>query len=298
MQPALPHDKRALPYGRPWAIQDVDTLAVLQDPLDLSCLDDDQVVPRFLDQYHDWITSTQLNRLKGLERFPHRGFSLGTSEAFDKFYLRHSQRRFRCFRGEYLYHKLAWRDWLSWSYLEDADLHENDAVVISMPFADLGSPHPSQPELLARCQELGVPVLMDCAFFGICRDIDFDFSAGCITDLTFSLSKAFPVAHARIGMRYSTVDHDDTMFVYDKLDYRSRVGASLGLRFLSRFGPDFICQRYSSAQISLCEELGVQPSPTVLFGLGGPEWHIYNRGLDTNRLSFHRQLPDRWSEIT
>lgn len=298
MQPALPNDKRALPYGSAWAIQDIDTLALLQEPLDLSCLHDDQVVPRFLDQYHAWITSTQLNRLSGLERFPHRSFSLGTSEAFDKFYLRHSQRRFRCFRGEYLYHKLAWRDWLSWSYLEDADLHENDAVVISMPFADLGAPHPGQPELLARCQELGVPVLMDCAFFGICRDIDFDFSAGCITDLTFSLSKAFPVAHARIGMRYSTVDHDDTMFVYDKLDYRSRVGASLGQRFMSQFGPDFICQRYSSAQVSLCEELGVQPSPTVLFGLGGPEWHIYNRGLGTNRLSFHRQLPVRWSKIT
>ena len=283
-----PNDKRSLPYGAAWAIQDPETLEVLSTALPLACLHSDTVVKEFLQNYHDWIRSTRDNRIVGLEVFGYRCFSQGTTEAFDKFYMRYSQRRFRCFRGEYLYHKLAWRHSHRWCHLEDDVLDANDAVVISLPFSDLGNIHPKMNEVLQKCDTLSVPVLIDCAFFGICRDIDFDFRWRCIKDVVFSLSKAFPVAHARIGMRYSREDHDDALFVHAKLDYVNRMSAALGSRFLHRFSPDFIPRKYQPLQQQLCRELGVEPSRTVLFGLGGPEWQQYNRGLETNRLSFHK----------
>lgn len=283
-----PNDKRALPYGAAFAIQDPETLAVLNTPLDLACLHSTTVVPEFCAQYHDWIQSTQNNRITALGDFPYRSFSQGTTEAFDKFYMRNSQRRFRCFRGEYLYHKLAWRSSYRWCYLEDDALDANDAVVISLPFSDLGNAHPNMIKVLQTCDSMNIPVLIDCAFFGICSDIDFDFSWPCITDIVFSLSKAFPVAHARIGMRYSREDHDDALLVYAKLDYVNRMSAALGSRFLDQFGPDFIPNKYRDQQQALCQNLGVEPSRTVLFGLGGREWQDYNRGLETNRLSFHK----------
>ena len=109
------------------------------------------ITDEFCEQYLDWIKSTSLSRFEGLEDFKHSVFSAGTTEAFDKFYMRNHTRRFRCFKGEYMYHQLAWRNsWPDWKYLEDDLLHSNDAVVISFPFADTGNKHDSYEWLMEK----------------------------------------------------------------------------------------------------------------------------------------------------
>ena len=77
--------------------------------LSTNWLEDNHVVPQFLKRYREWIQSTKLNRVTGLDNFPSVAYSQGTTESFDKFYLRNHRRRFRCFRGEYLYHELTWK---------------------------------------------------------------------------------------------------------------------------------------------------------------------------------------------
>jgi hypothetical protein len=128
-----------------------------------------------------------------------------------------------------MYHKLAWRDKFDWAWIEDDSLRSNDAVVISLPFADTGAKHTEYDWLMKQCMLKDIPVLVDCAYYGICNNIEFDFTATCITDITFSLSKTFPVANARIGIRFTKEDNDDTMFVYHKIHYNNKLGAGLGL---------------------------------------------------------------------
>jgi hypothetical protein len=67
-------------------------------------------------------------------------------------------------------------------------IQTNDAVVISLPFSDYGKEHPRMREILDECEKWEVPVLIDCAYYVIARDINFDFSKySCIEDITFSL---------------------------------------------------------------------------------------------------------------
>jgi hypothetical protein len=110
----------------------------------------------------------------------------------------------------------------------------------------------------------------------------------------FSLSKTFPVAHARVGMRLSRIDTDDTLSAYNKpgLMYTNRLAASLGIRFLTKFSSDYIYKKYRAAQLEYCKITKTQPSNTVIFGIGDKKYQKYNRGTDTNRLSFHRYLGD------
>ena len=285
----IPNDKRGMDFGSAFAIQDPEAVKLLRDNIDLSCLNSDTIIDEYLYEYDSWIKSTASNTFTGLEEFKYKTYSNGTTEAFDKFYMKNSKRRFRCYKGEYMYHKLAWRDKFDWQWVEDAPLHKNDAVIISLPFADTGDKHIDYHSLMRRCSDLGVPVLVDCAYFGACRNIHIDIAYSCITDVTFSLSKTFPVAYARIGIRYTKVDDDDTMFVYHKINYNNKVGAALGLRYFERFTPDYIPQKYVDKQLEYCKILDVEPSRTVLFGIGGNEWNHYNRGGKTNRLSFHKQ---------
>jgi hypothetical protein len=270
------------------AIQDPATLEVLNQSIDLSVLSNDNIIDDFLISYKQWIQSGENNNFIGLEDFNIQAYSNGTTESFDKFYLKNHNRRFRCPNGDYMYHKLAWRNHYNWAYLEDDDLKANDALVISLPFADTGDQHEHYHQWMSQCEELNIPVLLDCAYFGLCKDIDFDFSYSCITDIAFSLSKIFPVAYARIGMRLTKIDDDDTLLVYHKINYNNKIGAGLGLKFLNKFSPDYIYNKYSQQQQDLCKTLSVEPSKTVLFGIGSSEWQKLNRGTSTNRLSFHR----------
>lgn len=285
----IPNDKRSMDFGSAFAVQDPETVKLLRDPFDLTCVHSETIIDEYLYTYDSWIKSSTLNSFTGLEQFQYRCYSNGTTESFDKFYIKHHSRRFRCFKGDYMYHKLAWRSGYNWAWLEDDAIDSNDAVIISLPFADTGDKHGLYHELMRQCSELDVPVLVDCAYFGVCRGIEFDLAYRCITDVVFSLSKTFPVAYARIGIRYTKEDDDDTLFVYHKINYNNKLGASLGMKYMEKFSPDFMPMKYIDKQLNFCNTLGVQPSKTVLFGIGGSDWQQYNRGGDTNRLSFHKQ---------
>ena len=285
-------DRQHLPFGHSSAILDTDTVALLGSlsPTLIDVLYNTTINDVFCRKYLDWINSGTLNTISGLEKFPIKCYSNGTSEAFDKFYMKHSTRRLRCFRGEYMYHQLAWRSSHpgNWSFLEDDVLDDNDAIVISLPFADTGDEHQLYQTLLTDCDRLKIPVLVDCAYYGICSNINFNFDYACITDIVFSLSKMFPVSHARIGMRLSREDDDDSLQVYNKSLYTNRLGAYIGMEFIQHFSPDYIVNKYKVAQERMCLQSNTTVSNTVLFGIDDSKYPEYNRGRATNRLSFHK----------
>lgn len=285
-----PNDKRLLPYGGAFAIQDTEIIDFIKSVDLVNSLWEEDITQQFCKEYKNWITTTQINSVKCLEKFEYSVYSNGTSQAFDMFYIKNKDRRFRCCKGEYIYHQLAWRNnWPNWKFLDDGIIKESDAVVISLPFSNTGNNPDNLKFLLNQCDELKVPVLLDCAYFGICANIDFDFTHDCITDIVFSLSKTFPVAHARIGMRLTKVDDDDLMFVYDKINYNNRISAKLGLELIRKYPPDYIYKKYQAQQEAICKHLNIKQSNTVMFGLDFNNLYPeYNRGCNVNRLGLHK----------
>jgi hypothetical protein len=285
------NDKKHLLFGHSTAVLDPEVIDYINNfnPNFNSILGFD--ISEYLNSFTQWILSSKNKTIIGLDNFKYSAYSNGTSESFDKFYLYNRGKRFRCFTGEYLYHKLAWRHCCpEYKLIEEEPLREGDAVVISLPFADTGNKHINHDIVLKECERLNIPVLIDCCYYGIADQPIFDLTSSCITDVTFSLSKVFPVAHARIGIRFTKDDIDDTLIVYDKNSYVNRLGASLGVHLMKKFGPDFIVNKYRDKQIEFCNFLGVDSSNTVIFGLGNETWKEYNRGCITNRLSLHKFL--------
>lgn len=254
--------------------------------------DSNTVLAQYLGDYRSWIKSSKRNHVQGLDNFPLADFSLGTSESFDKFYLKHHDKRFRIFRGEYLYHKLSWtqqnRDW---AYLDDEALKSGDAVIVSLPFADTGNIHNMYTkQFLDQCLQLNIPVLLDCAFFGICGNIDFDFTHPAIKEVCFSHSKAFPVSTVRIGIRFSKNDDRDSLSVYNQSQYVNKFAAALGLALMKKQTPDEIFARYRQQQLQWCQQYQLEASNTVIFGLDTKgRYAEYNRGYPhSNRLCFSK----------
>jgi hypothetical protein len=287
---------KLLPYGGAQYVVSSDqeqfVKTAIAKSIEDECLWNSDIKQKFLNLYRHWIQTSTLNTISGLEYFPVAGFSAGTTEAFDKFYLKNLHRRIRYFRGEYMYHQVAGRQYFKEAkFVEDDILTSNDVLIVSLPFSDTGNTHPDMEETLKKCSQLGIPVLLDCAYFGICSGIDFNFNHDCITDITFSLSKVFPVPHLRIGMRLTRYDDDDALLVMNKTDYVNRLSCSVGVKLLENFSPDTIYHRYHTAQVELCNKLNVIPSKCVIFGIDEfNAYPQYNRGRGTNRLCLSKYL--------
>ena len=74
----------------------------------------------FVDTFDEWIRGSKLNNIKGLLNY--KTFIAGTSQAFDTFWMRHHDKRFRCFQGEFFYHKANWKKFHKWEYIDNRDI--------------------------------------------------------------------------------------------------------------------------------------------------------------------------------
>lgn len=248
----------------------------------------------FENSFSSWLLAHSTNKIKGLEHYV-PSFSTGTTQAFDSFYLRHRQRRFRCFVGEYFYHLKNWiANDIEWHFITEQDpISANDAVVISTPFCDTGSEHHQLTALLDSCEQLAVPVLVDSAYYVISGDVELNLDYQCVDTVCFSLSKAFPVAQLRIGLRYTRADIFDGQSLHSSINYNHNLSAYIGLEIMQKFGSDYIANRYRDQQQEICQLLpGLSASKCSIFAVGDNTWDSYSRAnlLNEYQLDFSPSL--------
>ena len=93
----------------------------------------------------------------------------------------------------------------------------------------------------------------------------------------FSLSKTFPVAHARIGMRYTRPGMIDGQKLHSQINYSNRLSATIGQHIISNFKSDYIVQKYQPMQDRICNALNITPSQSVIFADGDSSWQEFGR---------------------
>lgn len=284
-----------LPFGSAYSITNPEiekqVYQFIIDAANDNCLSDTETSKNFIASYVSWIKSTKNNVILGLDEFSHAVYTNGTTEAFDKFYMKHRNRRLRYFRGEYMYHAAAGKfSFNQYLEIEEGAIDQNDVVVISLPFAGTGNEHHAMSKILNICDSISVPVLIDCCYFGVCLGITFDFTHKSIQEITFSLSKNFPVQHLRIGMRLTRNNDDDLLSIYNKNNYTNRLGCSVGNKILKSFPPDFNYNTYYETQEKFCKILKIEKSKCVFFGTSKTNFQEYNRGIEENRLCFSKYL--------
>jgi hypothetical protein len=257
---------------------------------------DETIKDRFVERYYDWVQQSKLNTLSGLDKFNSVDFVHGTSQAFDFWYQKHHNKRFRSLKGEYAYHKVSWKNYFEWEYFEDDELRSGDALIISVPFSDLGAKHPETESILDKCDELGIPVFIDAAYYCIVRDLDFNLDRPCIDTIAFSMSKAcYGAERLRIGIRCRRQNDDDGCVLFNQFHCVAKIAAGVGYQICENFDIDYNQNKFREKQLEICKELRIQPSDSVLFGLATPdhpEFGDYDRGTEWRRVCISRLLGD------
>lgn len=220
--------------------------------------------------FPEWIKSSKLNHFSGLENFPFRCLINGTTQCFDEAYFRYKEKRLRVFRGEYAYHKRICTDFV---FIEDAPIAENDWVIVSTPFCSTGDIHPEFFKLLDDALKVNAPVIVDCAFFGTCTDVNVDLSHPAISEVCFSLTKGLGLGDMRSGLRFSKTSDLYPIDQQNKFKHNILLAARIGLYMMKKFSPDHIPNKYRAHQESVCSDLGITPSRCMHIATGNPnEW--------------------------
>jgi len=228
--------------------------------------------------FTDWILSHNYNKIKGLELYE-PDYSEGATQAFDSFYFRHRTKRFRCFVGEYFYHIKTWSaNNVNWKWLNNInDLQPGDALVLSIPFCDTVVQTDNIDYLLERCTQLNIPVLLDLCYYIISHDLVVNLEHDSIDTVAFSLSKAWPISTARIGMRYTRQSTFDGQKLHSSIGYNNNLGAYIGNQIIKNYTPDWIYTVRAEQYKIICKVLNLKLTNSVNFGIGDHTWNSYSR---------------------
>jgi hypothetical protein len=251
-----------------------------------------QHLREFENTFASWVMSHTTNQLTGLDQYQ-ADYSEGSTQAFDSFYFRQRQRRFRCFVGEYFYHLKTWQaNQCNWAWTDGSDLAPGDALVISVPFCDTAAQVENLDALLEQCSRLGVPVLLDLCYYVISTGININLEHKCIDTVAFSLSKSWPVSTARIGMRYTRPDTFDGQKLHSSIGYNNNLGAYIGNKIIQGYKPDWAITTRQHKYNKICSVLDLMPTSSVNFAIGDARWNRYSRKelLKSYQLDFDSAL--------
>ena len=256
-----------------------DKIFSLEQPID--------VQDQFLEEYLKWIQSSKLNSFTGLEKFSKRYVSVGVTQAIDDFILFSfkTKRRLRIFKGEYPYSRESSQ--IPWYYesIDDVELVTGDAVIISCPFSATGDKHPKWDWLINECNRLEIPVFVDAAFFGTCRDITVDFSAPCIDTVSFSPTKGLNCGNFRTGIAFTNRSKElCSLDILTQHHHGVHLHTALALELMKTFSPDTIPEAYTTIQQQVCNHYGLVPTKTMHLALGGEGWEHFTRDGMWNRI--------------
>ena len=280
MNQALPNHRNKI-YGGAWPVPDPEVLEYLMTNSSRSNHE------QFVKDYFEWFA--QPHALQGIESFNSLSYCNGTTEAFDKFYHKHMHRNLRFLRGEYFYHQImAKRFFKQSSYIDDDVLiSENDVVVMSVPFSDTGGVPANYTKIMEACDALNVPVLLDMAYISLAKGLEINVNYKCIDTITTSLSKVFPVAHWRIGMRMQRENIDDTLDAYEMNSYLNTHAVNVGHQLIKQYPADYSYNKFKQQQLSFCKMLDIDISDCFIFGIDyDNKYPEYSRGGASNRLCF------------
>jgi len=274
-------------------------IQVFVNSLDLTNSLYNELIPtEFTKNFYNWITSSKNNTLLGIEQFTNRKLIAGCAQAFDHWYWRYKSRTFRFFRGEFMYHSAVLKHGGTWQYINDAELDNNNAVIISVPFSDYGTQHKDLENILNQCNDLNIPVLLDFAYYPCTKNININLdNYPCAETIVFSISKAFYGAEfLRVGMRLERKDTDDGIDVFNSVDMNNRVSLSIANKLIKNYSVDYNWDAYKEIYSQVCKENNLKETDCIMFGLGGDEWKDMNRGSDVNRICISELIGEKLND--
>ena len=218
----------------------------------------------FLEKIHEWINSHSFIRYDNLDSFTRRDAILGTTHQLDELHQLHGQ-NIVVYKGEYKYHRRL-TNFTVREINTYTELGVGDVFVASYPSCITTGKIDEFESLLDYCAELYIPVHIDGAWFGQCRNFTLDVSHPAIRSVSVSLSKALGMGSQRIGIRYSRERTLGPISIMNDFGYANISDMWIGVNAMEIFGPDFWWKNYADKYSKVCKDFCLQETNSIHLG--------------------------------
>ena len=215
----------------------------------------------FLTEIDAWICDHRRAVYRGLETFTHRDTILGTTHQLDELHHLHGS-NIAVYRGEYKYHRRL-TDFTVKQITHYTDLVKGDVFVVSYPSCITTGYHNNFDLLLDYCDEHDIPVHIDGAWFGQCRNFEFDVTHPAVKSVSVSLSKSLGMGSQRIGIRYTKEKTVGPISIMNDFAYANVSDMWLGVEAMRHFGPDFWWSNYEDKYTKVCADFDLKESNSI-----------------------------------
>jgi len=219
---------------------------------------------KFLDYMDQWIKGHKRIKYTNLDSFTRKDAIIGTTHQLDELHQLHGK-NITTYKGEYKYHRRLTD--FEVNQIEDyTELQPGNVFVASYPSCITTNHHKDFDKLLDHCQDNDIPVHIDGAWFGQCRNFDFDVSHPAVKSVSVSLSKAFGMGSQRIGIRYTRERVNGPISIMNDFDYSNVSDMWIGVEMIKSFGVDYWWGNYEHLYTKVCKDFGLIESDSIHVG--------------------------------
>ena len=218
----------------------------------------------FLDTTDQWIHSHNKVKYAGLNTFKRRDAILGTTQQLDELHSLHGN-KIAVYYGEYKYHRRL-TDGNVKQIAHYSELVVGDVFVASYPSCITTRYLPEFDKLLDHCYNNSIPVHIDGAWFGQCRNFELDVTHPAIQSVSVSLSKAFGLGSQRIGIRYTRERVNGPIAIMNDFDYCNVSDMWLGVESIQHFGTDYWWNNYGELYSKVCRDFNLEETDSIHVG--------------------------------
>jgi len=214
----------------------------------------------FIVECSNWIESTQINTLSGLDKFNRKDIIIGCTQYIDNIYM---QGLVQTIAGDYRYHNR-----LGLSNIKTVgSLIPAMPLIIAMPFPSTGNIHIHMEELLYECSKKDIPVHIDGAWISCCRNIVFDFNHPSIKSVGISLSKGLGLGWNRVGIRYSRQTTQDSVTIMNDFNMNNRALITIAKYFMDNTKPDYLWYKHNVNYSKVCKDFNLTETSSIYLAL-------------------------------
>lgn len=218
----------------------------------------------FLKKIDEWIHAHTRVKYLNLKLFTRRDVIIGTTHQLDELHMLHNK-NIAVYRGEYKYHRRL-TDFSVKQITHYLELSAGDVFVVSYPSCITTGYHNDFDKLLDHCFKNGIPVHIDGAWFGQCRNFEFDVNHPAINSVSVSLSKALGMGSQRIGIRYTRDRVNGPIAIMNDFNYVNVSDMWIGVCMMEHFGPDYWWKNYEALYSKVCNDFNLEESNSIHVG--------------------------------
>ena len=218
----------------------------------------------FIGSFEKSLSKHEFITVKGLDLFKQKDVIIGCQHFIDQLIMTHGLNNLQLLEDGYNYYK---RLNPKIKYVTADTMEPGKPLVLEHPFPSFGDSHPNYNEIIAKANQTGVDVYLDCAWLPTSWGIDLDLTEPCIKGMCMSLSKPFGLHWSRIGVRWLKDTTYDTIAIENEFRMVSFPNIMLGVYYLDRFPMDYLIKKYKNTYLGLCDKHRLTPTGNIMGAL-------------------------------